>query len=57
MVRVSKQEEHRNRSPRKKRPASIKTGSKEDNLPKGYKEHTNAMEGDLSRQFFIGKVR
>lgn len=57
MVRISKQEERRNKSPRKHRNPSKKTGSLKDNLPVGFKEHTNAIEGDMASKFFVGKVK
>lgn len=57
MVRIAKQAEKRHRSPRKHRPPSPKTGALRDNLPKGYKEHGNAVAGDLAGQVFIPKVK
>lgn len=57
MVRIAKQAEKRNRSPRKNRAPSPKTGALKDNLPKGYKEHANAMEGDVAGTLFIPKVK
>jgi len=42
MVRMSKQGERRAQNPHKTKYPSKKTGSLKDNLPKGYKEHTNA---------------
>jgi len=57
MVRISKQEERRNRSPRKHKAPSVKTGSKKDNLPNGFKEHTNAFEGELASQVYIPKIK
>lgn len=56
MTRMSKQGERRNRSPRKHRAPSEKTGPKKDNLPKGFKEHANALEGDLAKQAYIPKI-
>lgn len=56
MSRTSKQEERRARSPRKRRGPFASTGPKSDNLVKGYKEHTNAVEGDLSAKMFIPKI-
>ena len=53
MTRVGKKEERRNQSPRRPRLAGTKTGPKKDNLPKGFKEHPNAVEG----QMFIPKVK
>lgn len=55
MVRISKQSERRQRSPRKHRPASAKTGPRKDNL--SFKEHANAVEGDLSKMAFIPKMK
>ena len=58
MVRMSKQGERRNQSPRKRRPnLDAKTGSKKDNLPLGFKEKANAVEGDLSTQLYIPKIK
>ena len=45
MTRMSKQQERRSQSPRKSRHSYAKTGSKKDNLTKGFKEHQNALEG------------
>ncbi len=52
MTRIGKQEERRNRCPRRPRPPAPKSGPKKDNLPKGYREHENVYEG----QGFIPKV-
>lgn len=57
MVRISKQLERRNQSPRKPRSPGKKTGPRKDNLPKGYREHLNAVEGDQASRCYIGKVR
>lgn len=57
MVRIAKQEERRARSPRKNRAPSPKTGALRDNLPKGYKEHGNAVQGDLAGTAFIPKIK
>ncbi|MEI8124144.1 MAG: hypothetical protein WCG42_00130 [Parachlamydiaceae bacterium] len=57
MVRISKQSERRNRSPRKHRAPSVKTGSKQDNLPKGYKEQANALTGDVAATAYIPKIK
>ncbi len=56
MSRTSKQEERRARCPRKRRGPSVLTGAKKDNLVRGYREHPNAVEGDLSAQMFIPKI-
>jgi len=42
MVRISKQEERRMKSPKRRQNPSAKTGSKKDNLVLGYKSHENA---------------
>jgi hypothetical protein len=57
MTRVGKQEERRARSPRRPRRAGPKTGPKKDNLPKGFREHSNALEGEQAVGCFIGKVK
>ena len=57
MVRIAKQVERRNRSPRKNRAPSAKTGSLRDNLPKGFKEHGNALSGDVAATAFIPKIK
>jgi hypothetical protein len=57
MVRISKQEERRNRNPKKRKAPSIKTGAKEDNLSLGYKAHTNALESKTAESFFIPKIK
>ncbi len=57
MVRISKQQERRNRFPRKNRNPSEKTGSIKDKLPKGFKEHANAVEGDFATMVFIPKIK
>lgn len=57
MTRTSKQAERRAMSPRKHRTPGVKTGSKKDNLPKGYREHSNAIDADLKETIFVGKVK
>lgn len=57
MVRISKQTERRSRSPRKNRAPSQKTGPLQDNLPKGYKDHENALNGDVASTAFIPKIK
>lgn len=57
MVRISKQAEKRRRFPRKHRAPSLKTGPKQDQLPKGYKPLANAVEGDLAVKVFIPKIK
>lgn len=57
MVRPSKQQEKRARYPRKHRPPQEKTGSLKDKLPLGFKEHANALEGDVAATAFIPKIK
>lgn len=57
MVRISKQSERRNTSPRKHRKQYPKTGALQDKLPKGFKEHANALEGGLEKTAFIPQIR
>jgi hypothetical protein len=57
MVRISKQTERRNKSPRKHRKPMPKTGPKKDNLPGGFKTHPNAVEGDFAAMAYIAKIR
>lgn len=57
MVRISKQSERRSRSPRRSKAPSPKTGPKQDKLAKGFKEHANAVEGDLAGKAYIPKIR
>lgn len=57
MVRISKQAERRAQSHRRPSPPSVKTGSKKDNLPKGFKEHPNAIEGAAAQLSFIPKIK
>lgn len=57
MVRISKQSERRSKSPRKNKNPAVKTGARPDNLPKGFKEHANALEGDAAALAFIPKIK
>jgi len=57
MVRISKQQERRQRSPRRRRAPAAKTGPRQDNLPLGFKAHENAIEGPLAESHFIPKIR
>jgi len=57
MTRMSKQDKRRAVSPRRPRLPSKETGPLKDNLPEGYRVHENAVEGDSSKQIFIGKIR
>ncbi len=57
MTRIGKQEERRNRCPHRPRPPAEKTGSKKDNLPKGFKEHANSLESSQAQgSVFIPKI-
>lgn len=57
MTRMSKQGERRNRFPRKNRAPSKKTGPLQDNIPGGYKELANAVDGDLAKSIYIPKIK
>lgn len=57
MTRMSKQGERRARFPRKHRAPSAKTGPLKDNIPNGFKEHVNAVSGDLAKMVFIPKIK
>lgn len=57
MVRISKQAERRSKSHRRPSPPSKKTGPKKDQLAHGYKEHSNALAGDVSQLSFIPKIK
>lgn len=56
MVRISKQEERRQRSPKRCRAPAKKTGARKENLALGYKPHANAVEGTTAGCFFIPKI-
>lgn len=56
MVRISKQAERRQKAPRKLRPSfAEKTGTKTGNTP--FKEHQNAIDGDIAKTAFIPKIK
>lgn len=57
MVRISKQSEKRQRFPRKNRYPAKKTGPIKDLLEKGFKEHANALEGEIANSAFIPKIK
>ena len=57
MVRISKQQERRHRSPRKHQAPVPKTGPLQDNLPKGFKPHANALSGEVGAMAFIPKIK
>ena len=57
MVRVPKKLREQGKSFRKHRLPSSKTGSKQDQLPLGYKSHENAISGDVAAQAFIPKIK
>ncbi len=52
MVRISKKDRLK-KCPRKPKVSINKTGSKKDNLPKGFKEHANAIS---TENVFIPKI-
>ena len=55
MTRIGKQEERRHRSPKKCKAPAEKSGSKKDNLPKGFKEHANALSE--KEYAFVPKIK
>ena len=55
MVRIGKQEERRNRCPKKHRAPALKTGPKAEPTP--YNTHINAVEGALAKTSFIPKIK
>lgn len=57
MVRISKQSERRNQSPRRTRAPAEKTGPRKDALAAGYKVKENALDGDLATRAFIPKIK
>lgn len=57
MVRISKQSERRNRSPRRTRNPSPKTGPLKENLPLGFKPQTNALQGETAEMAYIPKIK
>ena len=57
MVRISKQEERRNRCPKKHKAPAKKTGPKKDNLEAGFKPHANSLDGLSAEAFFIPKIK
>jgi hypothetical protein len=58
MTRMSKQGKRRHQSPRKRHyNLSEKTGPRQDNLEKGYREHPNALAGEHAELAYIPKIR
>lgn len=57
MVRISKQRERRQVSPKKHKKPAEKTGPLKDNLSEGYKPHVNAIEGDFAKSAFIPRMK
>jgi hypothetical protein len=57
MVRISKQNERRAQSPHRPRRSKAKTGPLKDNLPLGFKNHENALEGQNGAMAFIPKIK
>lgn len=55
MTRMSKKGEIRGKYPRKTKAPQLKTGPKQDNLPKGFKEHANALSGDFAKTNYLPK--
>jgi hypothetical protein len=57
MVRISKQAKRRAVSRRRPAPPAKKTGPVKDALAHGYKEHPNAVTGDLAQFSFVPKIK
>lgn len=57
MVRISKQQEKRQRCPKRRKAPSPKTGPLKDNLPLGFRGHSNALEGEHAYTNFIPKIK
>ena len=58
MTRLSKKAERRGVMPRRPRPPAEKTGAKADNLPKGFREHNNALsETTAASTMFVPEVK
>ena len=57
MTRMSKQGERRAVSHRRRRPISLKTGPKRDQLELGYRPHPNGLSTESIADRFIPKVR
>jgi len=57
MTRTSKKEERRQRCPKKNKAPSVKTGPLKDNLPLGYKERENTLDGEMAKKVFIAKIK
>jgi len=57
MTRISKKAQRRAQCPRKRRGPSVKTGPLKDNLPLGFKEHANALDGEHASTTFIPKIK
>ena len=55
MTRIAKQAERRAKCPHKRRYASLKTGTKKDNLSVGFKEHANVAP-QSAKNVFIPKI-
>jgi hypothetical protein len=55
MVRISKQEERRQRCPKRRRAPAKKTGPLKEKL--SFKPHANAVEGNLAQSVFISKIK
>jgi hypothetical protein len=55
MTRMSKQGERRAVSRRKRKKPTPKTGPRKENLPRGFKEHENALSG--RNDAFIPKIK
>jgi len=57
MVRLSRQTKRRAVSFRRPKSPHPETGPKKDNLPKGYKEHKNAVQSNAGVAVFIPQMK
>ena len=57
MVRLSKVTRIRQKSHKRPKIGGPKTGPLKQNLPRGFKEHTNALQGDMAKAAFIPKIQ
>lgn len=57
MVRLSKQTRRRQKSHKRPKAPAVKTGPLKETLENGYKEHVNALTGDLSKKAYIPRIK
>jgi len=57
MTRIGKQQERRNKCPKKNHyNLNAKTGPKKDNLKDGYKPHDNVAPKEINKSMYIPKI-